>query len=218
MAEVEKRGKQARRRPRQTFQAAESIVEREIPENRAEEIRRYLELFGYKPESSILQVYVSGFFGRTRPPEREMKAREEAARRYGGRTFTVVGRTHDPAILDNVIQPRKKPESANPGYVGYLWKDKDKEGKPPHELLPKDFTPAKLNYPKNWKDVFATRGFLITMHVPSSFAAKKNSLNRTIYRLKGRVDVKEPWGFIDDLEGLGAKNELWEREEKKIIF
>jgi hypothetical protein len=31
-----------------------------------------------------------------------------AAKKYGGTTFVIVGRTHDPSILENVIKPRRK--------------------------------------------------------------------------------------------------------------
>ena len=41
---------------------AQSIVASQVPESRQEEILRYLELFGYKPEKTILQVYIPGFF------------------------------------------------------------------------------------------------------------------------------------------------------------
>jgi hypothetical protein len=83
--------------------------------------------------------------------QRQKESRERTARRYGGRTFTVVGRTHDPSILENIIKPKKKPSETSPGYVGYLFKPKDGDNKPPHELLPLDFTPASLIYPQDGK-------------------------------------------------------------------
>ena len=115
----------------------------------------------------------------------------------------VVGRTHDPAFPSKLIPPRKSAKEQNPGYIGYLFKGKDEDQKPPHELLPLDFVPGELTYPKDWKDMFGARGYLITMHVPSDFAAKKNNLLRQLRRLKGRPLIKEPWTFLDDLENYG---------------
>lgn len=177
-------------------------VQKQIPESRREEIRKFLELFGYKPEHTILQVHVAGYFGKGVRPPREIAARERAAVRYGGRTFVVVGRTHDPEILTKLTPPKKK-QVSSPGYMGYLFKRKDKEGKAPDEILPLDFTPTSLNYPREWKDMYGTRGYLITMHVPSDFARKKNELNRQLRRIKSDVDVKKEWKFLDELEPYG---------------
>jgi hypothetical protein len=202
---------QALRRPSASselmLEPKERIVASEVPKDRRRQIRRYLKLFGYKPGSSILQVHVAGYFGRGgRPKLKEVQAREKAAARYGGRTFTVVGTTHDPEILDRVIKPRKRPEEANPGYAGYLFKDKDPDEKDPDELLPLDFTPSGMTYPKEWKDMYATRGFLITMHVPSDYARSKNELLRRIRALGKQRSVKQDWDFLDDLEQFGYPN------------
>lgn len=181
--------------------AVETIIKLGVPETRRVEILKYLKLFGYKPERSILQVHVAGYFGRGITTVREVTARERAAARYGGRTFTVVGRTHDPEFLKRLIPPKRK--QASPGYMGYLFKGKDKEGKTPDELLPLDFTPAPLFYPREWKDMFGTRGYLITMHVPSDFASKKNELIRRLRRLRGQIDVKKEWSFVEELTEFG---------------
>ena len=59
--------------------------------NRKEEVRRYLRLFGYKSERTILQVHIAGSFGRGRPAPAEVRRRATGAIRYGWYTFTVVG-------------------------------------------------------------------------------------------------------------------------------
>lgn len=183
---------------------AEHVVAREVPPRRREEILEYLRLFGYKPESTILQVHMAGFFGKRKDSgsAREAEKRKEAAKRYGGTTFVVVGRTHDPSIIERVAKPKTKENS--PGYVGYLWMNKDPRRRPPHELVPLDFTPVHLKYPQDWKDAFATKGMLLALHVPASFAKGKSSLTRALYRVgKGTADVKQEWHFLEELKRYG---------------
>ncbi|HZW56409.1 MAG TPA: hypothetical protein VFF30_08990 [Nitrososphaerales archaeon] len=206
-SETEQQITRARRRtlPAQTLETLEGVVQSQIPQSRREEIRKYLELFGYKPERSILQIHIAGYFGRGRPPPKELISREKAAARYQGRTFTVVGRTHDPSIIDRVIKPKKKQEEASAGYIGYLFKNKDRDEKPPDELLPLDFTPAGFAYPKDWKDLFATKGFLIALHVPADFARSKNELTRRIRQIGKGVSVKQQWDFLRELEQYGYR-------------
>ena len=72
------------------------------------EFQRYLELFGYKPESTILQFHISGFFNKSQPSDKEIEKRKESFQRYGGTTFVIVGRTHDPSIVHNLISPKKR--------------------------------------------------------------------------------------------------------------
>ena len=38
------------------------IVADQVPSNRREEILEYLKLFGYKPDRTILQAHITGFF------------------------------------------------------------------------------------------------------------------------------------------------------------
>jgi hypothetical protein len=186
---------------------AEHAVSSEVPSIRRQEILEYLKLFGYKPDRTIIQVHITGFFGRKGggAAPREAAKREAAAKRYGGTTFVVVGRTHDPAIMEQAIKPRKSATDASPGYVGYLWQNRDPQLRPPHEVIPLDFTPVHVSYPKDWKDVFATKGFLLAMHVPSSFAKDKNGLTRALYRLGKGADAKEPWTFLKELKNFGYK-------------
>jgi hypothetical protein len=186
-----------------TIIEAERVVSDQVPPHRREEMLEYLKLFGYKPDRTILQVHIAGFFNKQHARSRPAEKRQAAAKRYGGGTFVVVGRTHDPSIMDLVIKPRKKLEQASPGYVGYLWKNRDPQNRPPHEVVPLDFTPMHVPYPQDWKNMFATKGFMIALHVPASFAKDKNRLSRALYRAGKNADVKQPWSFIDQVRGEG---------------
>jgi hypothetical protein len=151
-------------------------------------------------------VHITGFFHKKGQlaSQKEKDRHIAAVKRYGGTSFVIVGRTHDPSIMENVIKPKKKdPLSISPGYVGYLWKNKDPQKRAPHEVLPLDFTPINLPYPADWKNRFATKGFMIALHVPSSLAKSKNRLTRALYRIgKTRVDVKKEWKFLNELKNL----------------
>ena len=103
--------------------------------------------------------------------------------------------------MDLVAKPKKKAEQTSPG-VGYLWKNKDPMNRAPHEVIPLDFTPIHFSDPPDWKDMFRTKGFMIAMHVPASFANKKGPLTRALYRVGKSADVKKQWDFIDELRGL----------------
>ena len=186
------------------------------------EFLRYLELFGYKPESTILQVHIAGFFNKRQPISKEIQRREESRKRYGGTTFVLVGRTHDPSIVQELIQPKKQdPYQRSSGYLGYLWKDKDSYGRAPHEVLPLDFTPTHLPYPSEWKKFFATKGFMIALHVPSKLAKKKNEIMRILYRIGKQPDsnIKEKWSFLKVIEdSLNFKDDKLDssKTEKKL--
>ena len=193
-----------------TVAEVEHIVADQVTYNRRAEILEYLKLFGYKPDKTILQVHIVGFFNKRRVKARSVEQREAASRRYGGTTFVVVGRTHDPSIMDLVIKPRKKREEASPGYVGYLWKSKDPQKKAPHEVIPLDFTPIHVPYPADWKNIFATKGFMVALHVPASFAKHKNKLSRALYRAGKNADVKKPWDFIEEIRSSGNEQQATE--------
>ena len=186
--------------------AAEHAVASQVPPDRRREMLEYLKLFGYNPDRTILQIHIPGFFNKKRSGRASEKT-AAAARRYGGTTFVIVGRTHDPTIMDEVIQPRKKREETSPGYVGYLWKNKDQSGRAPHEVVPLDFTPTHVHYPQDWKGMLATKGFMVAMHVPSSFAKDKNRLSRALYRAGKNADAKKPWDFIEQVKGAGYGQE-----------
>ena len=188
------------------YEAKENLISKQVPQNRRKEIYEYLKLFGYKPDRTILQVHITGFFKKKKySSQRELEKYRAAVKRYGGTTFVVVGRTHDPSIMNNIVTPKKKdPYERSPGYIGYLWKNKDPQKRPPHEVIPLDFTPIHLPYPTDWKNMFATKGFMLALHVPASFAKDKNKLTRALYRVgrQSNVDVKKEWSFLDDLRNI----------------
>jgi hypothetical protein len=206
--------KNKRRQQQQKVQAipkAESIIPNQVSANRRNEIHAYLKLFGYKPDNTIIQVHITGFFRKKgqQPSQKEKERHAAAIKRYGGTSFVIVGRTHDPSIIENVSKPKKKnPLDTSPGYVGYLWKNKDPQKRAPHDVLPLDFTPIHLPYPTDWKNNFATKGFMLVLHVPASFAKDKNRLTRALYRLgkSGIVDVKNKWTFLNDISQFGFNN------------
>lgn len=197
----------------QTIPKAESIISSsQVSDNRRNEIHEYLKLFGYKPDKTIIQVHITGFFrkkGQQQYNQKEKERHAAAVKRYGGTSFVIVGRTHDPSIMQTVVKPKKKnPLDTSPGYIGYLWKNKDSQKRAPHEVIPLDFTPIHLPYPTDWKNMFATKGFMLALHVPASFAKDKNRLTRALYRIgkNGIVDVKKEWTFINDLRQFGINN------------
>ena len=108
-----------------TIIEAERRVADQVTPNRHAEILEYLKLFGYEPSRTILQVHIVGFFNKRQANPKTVERREKAVRRYGGTTFAIVGRTHDPSIMDLVLKPKNKREALGPGYSGYLWKGKD---------------------------------------------------------------------------------------------
>jgi hypothetical protein len=196
----------------------ENLISREVPKNRRTEIDRYLRLFGYKPDRTILQVHLTGFFKKKNSSQKEMERYRAAVKRYGGTTFVVVGRTHDPSIMDNVIKPKKKdPYERSPGYLGYLWKNKDSKNRAPHEVIPLDFTPIHILYPTDWKNMFATKGFMLALHVPSFLAKEKNKLTRALYSVgkRSNIDVKKEWFFLDDLKNALSSSQTEYHHIKK---
>jgi hypothetical protein len=184
-------------------------ISNEVSQNRRQEIHDYMSLFGYKPDRTIVQVHITGFFRKKTYSQRQIEQHRAASRRYGGTTFVVIGRTHDPSIMDIVIKPKQKsPYDISPGYIGYLWKNKESLRRAPHEVIPLDFTPVHLPYPADWKNRFATKGFMIALHVPSSLAKSKNGLTRALYRIgKTRVDVKKEWKFLNELKNINYVRE-----------
>src|SRR5919197_3447326 len=175
----------------------EDQISKEISQNRRQEVYEYLKLFGYQSERTIIQLYITGYFKKKTYSQREKNQHNAGVKRYGGTTFVIVGRTHDPSIMNNLIKPKKKnPYETIPGYIGYLWKNKDPLRRPPHEVIPMDFTPIHLPYPIDWKNRFATKGFMVALHVPSYAAKSKNRLTRALYRIaKTKIDIKQEWKF-----------------------
>ncbi len=119
--------------------------------------------------------------------------------------------------MDLVLKPKKKLDQTSPGYVGYLWKNKDPENRAPHEVIPLDFTPIHIQYPDDWKGMFATKGFMFAMHVPASFAKHKNQLTRALYRAGKTTNVKQPWKFIDEVKSSGYEQTLQTEDPLNIL-
>ncbi len=193
---------------------AEHIIYEQVPSDRRHEIFEYLKLFGYKPDRTIIQAHIAGFFNKKQMTTgKEAEKRRATTKRYGGTTFVIVGRTHDPSIMNLVTKPKKKLDQTSPGYIGYLWKNKDPDNKAPHEVLPLDFTPTHIPYPNDWKNMFATKGFMLSLHVPASFAKNKNRLTRALYSVGKTANVKQRWNFIDEIKGYGFEQTLTSSEE-----
>lgn len=205
----------------QTIAKTESIISSQVFYNRRNEIYEYLKLFGYKPDKTIIQVHITGFFrkkGQQQSSQKEIERTAAAIKRYGGTSFVVVGRTHDPFIMENIVKPKTKNTVVNsPGYMGYLWKNKDPQKRDPHEVIPLDFTPIHLPYPSDWKNMFSTKGFLLALHVPSSFAKNKNRLTRALYHVAKKssvIDIKKEWTFLNDIRQYGFKSNNMRQEEQ----
>jgi hypothetical protein len=207
----ERRQRQQQQQSIKTISQAENIISSQVFDKRRNEIYEYLKLFGYKPDKTIIQVHITGFFHKKGQASQKERERHTAAvKRYGGTSFVIVGRTHDPSIAEIVVKPKKKnPLGTSPGYVGYLWKNKDSQKRAPHEVIPLDFTPIHLPYPPDWKNMFATKGFMLALHVPASFAKDKNRLTRALYHISkknGVVDVKKEWTFLNEIRQFGIDN------------
>ena len=56
--------------------------------------------------------------------------------------------------------------------------------------------------------MFATKGFMLALHVPSSFARYKNRLTRALYRIgkSGVIDVRKQWTFLIELKQFGVSD------------
>lgn len=91
-----------------SFLEVENKISNEVPQKRRNEIYEFMKLFGYKPERSIVQVHLTGFFKKKKYTPREIEQHKTTIKRYGGTTFVVIGRTHDPSIMEMVVKPKKK--------------------------------------------------------------------------------------------------------------
>jgi len=172
-------------------------------EERRQEFLQYLTLFGYNPNHTVLQVFRASLFSK---PRARPVAVPAVPQRYGGTTFVVIGRTHDESIVSLVAPPARRSRSQPPpseAYVGYLSFPTNKQ--PPHERLPLDFTPTHFNYPDRLREQHPGEAFLISLHVPSYFAAHKNELMRKMYRLAKTHKVENSWTpFLQEMEPLGS--------------
>ena len=100
-----------------------------------------------------------------------------------------------------------------------MWKNKDPQKRTSREVIPLDFTPIHLPYPSDWKNVFATKGLMLALHVPASFARYKNRLTRALYRVSksGIVDVRNEWNFINELRQFGFNNIQQQQQQMTTI-
>ncbi len=75
--------KNRRRRPQQqkvqTIHNVESIISSQISANRRSEIHEFLKLFGYKPDRTIIQVHITGFFRKKGQQQHNQKEKERHA-------------------------------------------------------------------------------------------------------------------------------------------
>jgi hypothetical protein len=55
--------------------------------------------------------------------------------------------------------------------------------------------------------MFATKGFMLALHVPASFAKHKNKLSRALYRAGKNADVKKRWDFIEKIRSSGYEQQ-----------
>jgi len=197
-------------RRRSPFARAVLIPKLEVSlEERALEIETYLKLFGYKPERTLLYIYLPpsgerGFGRKYTPEERERLKRYRE--RYGGSAFTIIGHTHDPVVLASARVP-KNFESAT-RYSGSI--------PPPdaHLKLPPDFSPVHLKHEdeEGLKRKFGS--YLIAMYVPTlqSMGEEgritrtvewKNTLLRKLYRVGKNYKPEQRWRWINELMQYG---------------
>lgn len=179
MSHIPSRNKIAPHQDVNTISKGDSIISKQVFPGRRNEIYEYLKLFGYKADNTIIQVHVTGYFRKKGQQAKQKEKASQAAtiKRYGGTSFVIVGRTHDPSIMDSVIKPKKRnPLDSSPGYIGYLWKNKDSQKRAPHDVVPLDFTPINLLYPIEWKNMFATKGFMLACTSPAPLLDIKISL------------------------------------------
>lgn len=59
---IKERRHQQQHQSIKTISQAESIVSSQVFDKRRTEIYEYLKLFGYKPDKTIIQVHITGFF------------------------------------------------------------------------------------------------------------------------------------------------------------
>ena len=67
----------------QTIPKAESIISNQVSDNRRNEIHEYLKLFGYKPDKTIIQVHITGFFRK----KGQQPSQKEKSSRYKSRIY-----------------------------------------------------------------------------------------------------------------------------------
>jgi hypothetical protein len=181
-------------------------------EEREKEIEEYLKLFGYKPERTLLYVFVppkgTRGFGRKYAP-RELARLRRYQKRYGGPSFTIIGHTHDPSILIETRLPKDR--KAGTKYLGSIV--------PPnaHLKLPPDFCPTHFKHEDEpeLKRRFGT--YLIALYVPTLRSITKEgeitrslewkrTLLRKLYRIAKTHKPEERWIWLNDVADYGYEN------------
>ena len=58
--------------------------------------------------------------------------------------------------------------------------------------------------------MFATKGFLIAMHVPTSFVKDKNKIIQALYCIaKNGLDIRTEGNFLNDIKNLGYNTHIY---------
>lgn len=58
--------------------------------------------------------------------------------------------------------------------------------------------------------MFATKGFLIAMHVPTSFVKDKNKIIQALYRIaKNGLDIRTEGNFLNDIKNSGYNTHIY---------
>lgn len=179
---------------------AEEVVETEVASTRRNEIRRYLGLFGYRPDSSTLEVYLSPSRAPSRVSNRRATLRSDLARIERVRGVTILGRTRDPVLGFELARSRLNGDDLACGYIGCLVRSRDRKGRPPDELLPLDFTPLGLEYPGEWSRLYPPLEFYIAIRPPPAREAIADVLVNRLKRIGSKVDVRKTWRFVSELE------------------
>ena len=140
---------------------SEDVVRAQVSEDRPREFQRYLLLFGYDPDRTVLRVYR----GRAWDQTSEDKCIDALAADLETDQFLVAGRTYDPVCGFLLNRTETRSGLRREDYLGYLFTPWNDGGRPTHELLPLDFTPRGLSYPDAWRGLFGDTVFIVMMHV-----------------------------------------------------
>jgi hypothetical protein len=85
------------------YEDKENLVSKQVPQNRRQEIYEYSKLFGYKPDNTILQVPITGFFKKKKYSQRELEKYKSAAKRVHILFLTIVNNKIEISILTITI-------------------------------------------------------------------------------------------------------------------
>ena len=178
---------------------AEELVRDEVVPDRRQEILRYLCIFGYDSETTALRVYhAPPIKGGSRGRFRLLFNKAESRR------VVIVGKTRDPVLGFELVRADGTGEGSEPELLGFLIKALDPEARPPHEVLPLDFTPTPIDYPTGWSDLYPNDELWIGIEVATKHVALARTVQRYL-RVSWRLsDARGRWGFLPALEKLGS--------------